>query len=150
MKVLQKNRKAYFDYDIKEKYEAGIKLTGSEVKSIRSGGANLKGSYVQITSEGIPIVVGMHISKYTKDSSKNEYDPTRSRKLLMHKKEINKILGKLTQKRYVAVPISLKSVKNMIKLDIGIGTSKKNIDKRETEKKREAKRDIARTLKNNF
>jgi len=90
MKILQKNKKAYFDYDIKETYEAGIKLTGSEVKSIKEGGANLTGSYVQITSKGIPIVVGMHIAKYSKDSSKEEYDPTKSRQLLLHKKEIIK------------------------------------------------------------
>ena len=150
MKILQENRKARFDYDIQEEYEAGIKLTGAEVKSVKTGGANLRGSYVQITSAGVPIVVGMHISRYTKDSSIETYDPTRSRTLLMHKKEINKILGKLTQKKCVAVPISLKIVRNMIKLDIGIGISKKNIDKREIEKTREIDRDIERTLKNNF
>jgi len=150
MKILQENRKARFDYDIKEEYEVGIKLTGAEVKSVKSGGANLRGSYAQITSDGIPIVVGMHISRYTKDSSKEDYDPIRTRTLLMHKKEINKILGKLTQKRYVAVPITLKIVRNMVKLDIGIGMSKKNIDKREVEKKRDSQRDIERTLKNNF
>ena len=92
----------------------------------------------------------MHISRYAKDSSKNDYNPTRSRTLLMHKKEINKILGKLTQKRYVAIPICLKIVQDMIKLDIGIGLSKKNIDKREIERTRETERDIERTLKNNF
>ena len=150
MKVLQENRKAHYDYDIKEQYEAGIKLTGAEVKSVKTGGANLRGSYVQVTSVGIPIIVGMHISRYAKDSSKNDYNPTRSRTLLMHKKEINKILGKLTQKRYVAIPICLKIVQDMIKLDIGIGLSKKNIDKREIERTRETERDIERTLKNNF
>lgn len=150
MKILQDNRKAHYDYDIKEEYEAGIKLTGAEVKSVKSGGANLRGSYVQITSAGVPIVVGMHISRYTKDSSKDDYDPTRSKILLMHKKEINKIRGKLTQKKCVAIPISLKIVRNMIKLNIGIGISKKNIDKREVEKTREIDRDIKRTLKNNF
>jgi len=150
MKILQENRKARFDYDIKEEYEVGIKLTGAEVKSVKSGGANLRGSYAQITSDGIPIVVGMHISRYTKDSSKEDYDPIRTRTLLMHKKEINKILGKLTQKKCVAVPITLKIVRNMVKLDIGIGMSKKNIDKREVEKKRDSQRDIERTLKNNF
>lgn len=150
MKVIQENRKAFYDYDIQEQYEAGIKLTGAEVKSAKNGGANLRGSYVQITTNGVPIIVGMHISRYTKDSSKEDYDPTRSRVLLMHKKEINKILGKLTQKKCVAVPISLKIVKNMLKLDIGIGISKKNIDKREVEKQRDIDRDIERTLKNNF
>ncbi len=150
MKVIQENRKAYYDYDIQEQYEAGIKLTGAEVKSAKNGGANLRGSYVQITTNGVPIVVGMHISRYTKDSSKEDYDPTRSRVLLMHKKEINKILGKLTQKKCVAIPISLKIVQNMLKLDVGIGISKKNIDKREVEKKRDVDRDIERTLKNNF
>lgn len=150
MKVIQENRKAYYDYDIQEQYEAGIKLTGAEVKSAKNGGANLRGSYVQITTNGVPIVVGMHISRYAKDSSKEDYDPTRSRVLLMHKKEINKILGKLTQKKCVAIPISLKIVQNMLKLDVGIGISKKNIDKREVEKKRDVDRDIERTLKNNF
>ncbi len=150
MKILQENRKAHFDYEIQEQFEVGIKLTGAEVKSAKNGGANLRGSYVQITTNGVPIVVGMHISRYTKDSSKEDYDPTRSRILLMHKKEINKIIGKLTQKKCVAIPISLKIVQNMLKLDIGIGISKKNIDKREVEKTRDIDRDIERTLKNNF
>ena len=139
MSVIIENRQALHDYDIKDTFEAGIKLTGAEVKSVKTGGANLKGAYVMVTDQNVPMVVGMHISKYSKDSTLTEYNPTQSRILLLNKKEIDKIRGQLTQKSFVAVPIRLKNVRNLVKLDIGIGPSLKNFDKREKKKKKNKK-----------
>lgn len=150
MSVIIENRQAKYDYEIKETFEAGIKLTGAEVKSVKNGGAQLKGSYVMVTENNVPLVVGMHISRYNKDSSSLEYNPTRSRILLLNKNEIDKLRGSLSEKGLTAVPVCLKNVRNLVKLDIGIGISKKKVDKREVEKKRDSDREISRTLKNQY
>ena len=150
MSVITENRKALHDYEIKQTFEAGIKLTGSEVKSVKNGGANLKGSYVMVTEKNVPIVIGMHISRYAKDSSLTEYNPTNSRTLLLNKKEIDKLRGSLTQKGLTAIPIRLKNVRNLVKLDIGIGVNNKKFDKRENEKKKDVTREINRTLKTEY
>lgn len=141
------NRKAKFDYEIFETYEAGIVLTGTEVKSIRKGNCNLKDSYVVIR-QNEAYVINMHISQYEQGNIFN-HEETRTRKLLLHKKEILKLNDKIRISGYTIVPLKLYFNKNKAKLQIGLAKGKKTYDKRETIKQRDINKDIQRQLKRN-
>ena len=145
IKIIAKNSKAYHDYFIEEKYEAGIALAGTEVKSIRMGNVNLKDSFC-IIKEGQLAVHGMHISPYEKGNIFNK-DPRRSRQLLMHKREIMKLFGKMKQDGYALIPLSIYLSRAKVKLEIGLAKGKKLYDKRESAAKRDAKREMDRTMK---
>lgn len=145
IKIVAKNSKAYHDYFIEEKYEAGIALVGTEVKSIRMGNVNLKDSFC-IIKEGQLTVHGMHISPYEKGNIFNK-DPRRPRQLLMHKREILKLYGKIKQDGYALIPLSIYLSRARVKLEIGLAKGKKLYDKRESAAKRDAKREIDRTMK---
>ena len=145
IKIIAKNSKAYHDYFIEEKYEAGIALAGTEVKSIRMGNVNLKDSFC-IIKEGQLAVHGMHISPYEKGNIFNK-DPRRSRQLLMHKREIMKLYGKMKQDGYALIPLSIYLSRAKVKLEIGLAKGKKLYDKRDSAAQRDAKREIDRTMK---
>ena len=145
-KIVSKNPVAYHNYSIDDTLEAGIVLTGTEIKSIRSGKVNLKDTYVNIKN-GEAFVYGMHISPYEHGNIFNK-DPLRTRKLLLHRREINKLLGYISQKGLSLVPTKLYFKGNFVKLEIGIGKGKKLYDKREDIAKKDAERKIQRTLKN--
>ena len=147
-KLIAKNPVAYHNYTINDKLEAGIVLTGTEIKSIRVGKVNLKDSYVTIKN-GEAFIFGMHISPYEHGNIFNK-DPLRTRKLLLNRKEINKLLGLISQKGMTIVPIQLYFKNSFVKLEIGIGKGKKLYDKREDIVKKEAQRKIQRILKNNL
>ncbi len=139
------NRAARHEYFVLETYEAGIELFGTEIKSIRNGSVNLKESWADIQN-GEVFVYGMHISPYEKGNIFNK-DPFRVRKLLLHKKEINKLIGKLKQEGLTLVPLSLYFKKQYVKVELGLCKGKKLYDKREAMAKRDAKRDIDRAMK---
>lgn len=145
-KLIASNRAAYHEYFVDEKYEAGISLAGTEVKSVRGGHVNLKDSYVSV-EDGELWVHGMHISPYEKGNIFNK-EPLRDRKLLMHKKEIFKLFGLVGQKGYTLIPLSLYFKNGKVKVEVGLCRGKKLYDKRETEAKRQAIRDIERSSKN--
>ena len=139
-----RNRKALYDYTISDTYEAGIVLTGTEIKSIREGKANLKDSYA-IIKKGECFILGMHISVYDNGNRFN-HDEYRTRKLLLHKNEILKIRDKIEIKGYTLVPIKLYFSKNKAKLLLGIGKGKKVYDKRESIKEKDLSREIKKNL----
>lgn len=145
IKILVENRKARFDYHIIETFEAGMVLTGHEIKSIRNGGANLQEAYVR-ASNGEIYLIGAHITPYS-FTKHEEIDPVRPRKLLMHKAEIMKIQGRTTQKGFTVVPLEIYLKRGLAKLKIGLAKGKSSPDKRNTIKDREAKRDIARAMR---
>ena len=140
------NPKATFDYDIQETLEAGIVLTGGEVKSVKKGHVSLKGSYAKVLS-GEAWLVGATISAYQPNNMSKDYDPMRSRKLLLRASELAYITGKAQEQGYTMVPIRLYSRKNKVKLEIGLGRGKKKYDKRATIAKRDTDRDIRRAIK---
>ena len=142
------NKKAWHNYFVEETYEAGIELYGTEVKSIRKGGVNLKDSWCSIEN-GEMFVKGMHISPYEHGNIFNK-DPIRVRKLLLHKREIIKLLSLTKQKGYTLVPISLYFKSSRVKLSVGLCKGKKLYDKREEEAKKAAKRTIERAVKEAF
>lgn len=142
------NRKARHDFHILETYEAGIVLKGVEVKSIRAGRVNLKDGYAQIEN-GELFLHNVHISPYEQGNIHNQ-DPLRKRKLLMHKKEIMKLLGKIREKGLTLVPLKLYFSRDNLKVKLGLAQGKKLHDKREASKARDAKRDIAKAMKNNY
>ena len=144
-KLIAKNPTAYHNYNITDKIEAGIVLSGTEIKSIRNGKANLKDTYA-IIRNGEIFVIGMHISPYEHGNIFNK-DPLRDRKLLLNRQEINKLIGLTKQKGYSLVPISLYFKGNLVKLELGIGKGKKLYDKRQDIAKKDAERQIARNLK---
>lgn len=143
-KVAQ-NKKAYHDYFVLETYEAGIELFGTEVKSIRAGKVNLKDSWCSI-EKGEIFVNGMHISHYDHGNIFNR-DPMRVKKLLMHKREINRLLGVTKQQGLTLIPLSVYFLKGRAKLEVGLCKGKKNYDKREAMAQRDAKRDIERSVR---
>lgn len=145
MKVLSDNKKARFDYEILEKFEAGIILNGQEVKSIRNGNISLKGSYVVIRGEE-PYLIGANIPPYQPKNASPDYDPERSRKLLLNKKEIDYLVGKAEERGLTLIPLKIYTKYARIKLEFGIGKGKKKSDKRETIKKRDTDREIKREL----
>ena len=145
-KEIAYNRKARHDYFVIETYEAGIALFGTEVKSLRAGTVNLKDSYCTV-KDGEIFACGMHISPYEKGNIFNR-DPLRDKKLLMHKKEILKLHGLVSQKGYTLVPLSLYFSGAHVKVELGLCRGKKLYDKRDDMAKNEAKRDMERTFKN--
>ena len=145
-KIIAKNPTAYHNYSIENTLEAGIVLTGTEIKSIRNGKVNIKDTYVNI-KDGEAWIYGMHISPYEFGNIFNK-DPLRTRKLLLNKNEINKLFGMIKQKGISLVPIKIYLKRNKVKLEIGIGKGKKLFDKRHDIAKKEAEIKIQRALKN--
>lgn len=144
-KIIAQNKKAWHDYFIDEKYEAGIALFGTEVKSIRAGAVNLKDSYCSV-KDGELFMLGVHISPYEKGNIFNR-EPRRERKLLMHKREIMKINGMLTQKGYTLIPLSLYFSGKNVKVELGLCRGKKLYDKRDSIATKEVNREIDRRMK---
>ena len=141
------NRKAFHDYFIEEKYEAGIALEGWEVKAIRAGRVQIKEAYVIVKHSEI-YLIGSHITPLPTASTHINPDPTRSRKLLLHIEEIRKLIGKVERAGYTLVPLDLHFTKGRVKVEIGLAKGKKQHDKRETEKNREWEREKARLMRN--
>ena len=148
IRVIANNKKAFHDYFILEKFEAGIVLTGTEIKSVRQGAVNLKDSWVSV-KEGEAFVLGMHISPYEKGNIFNK-DPLRVRKLLLHKREILKLIGQVTQDGLSIVPLSLYLKGSRAKMEIAVVKGKKLYDKREDAAKKDAKRDIERAIRGKY
>ena len=144
-KIITQNRKAYHDYFVDEKYEAGIALFGTEVKSLRNGAVNLKDSYCSV-KDGELYIVGMHISPYEKGNIFNR-EPLRDRKLLMHKKEIMKLNGLVTQKGFTLVPLSLYFSGKNVKVEVGLCRGKKLYDKRDSLAEKQTNREIDRRMR---
>lgn len=140
------NKKAFHDYFVDEEFEAGIELSGTEVKSIRAGRVNLKDSYVSLNT-GEAILIGMHISPYEMGNMFNK-DPLRSRRLLLHRSEINRLIGLTQQEGYTLIPLRLYFKRQFVKVSIGLCRGKKNYDKRQDIAQRDAKRDMERAIKN--
>lgn len=145
IKVIAENRKAFHDYFIEDRVEAGIVLTGTEIKSIRNGRVNLKDSFARLDN-GEAWVYQMHISAYEQGNRFN-HDPLRPRKLLLHRSEINKLIGKIQQQGLTLLPIKIYLKRGMAKVELAIGQGKKNYDKRQALAEREGKRDIERALR---
>lgn len=148
VKIIVPNKKAYHDYFVIEKYEAGIELFGTEIKSLRSGQVNLKDSFCKVYN-GELYVVGMHISPYEKGNIFNK-DPLRLKKLLMHKKEIIKLNSFVAKDGYSIIPLSLYFKGSRVKVEVGVCKGKKLYDKRESDAKRDAQRTIERATKGDF
>jgi len=144
--ALAENKKAYFNYEILEKLEAGIVLTGQEVKSIRSGKISLAGSYIVIRNEEA-YLINAFVPPYQAKNALPDYDPTRLRKLLLKKREIKYLMGKSQQKSLTLIPLMMYTKKGKIKIEFGLGKGKKKTDKREAIQKRETERRIKRELK---
>lgn len=147
-RIIADNRKARHDYFVIETYEAGIELFGTEVKSLRAGGCNLKDSYCEV-DRGELFALGVHISPYEQGNIFNR-DPLRPKKLLMHKSEIMKLTGLVSREGYTLVPLSLYFKGSRVKMAVGLCKGKKNYDKRESIAKRDADRDIERHMKERF
>ena len=143
--VIAQNKKAYHDYFVDEEYEAGLELFGTEVKSIRAGKVNLKDSYVSCKT-GEAILIGMHVSPYEHGNIFN-HDPMRSRRLLLHRKEINKLIGLTQQQGYTLIPLKLYFKGQHVKLKLGLCRGKKDYDKRASIAERDAKRNMSRVIK---
>ena len=144
-KQIAANKKAYHDYFVLDRFEAGLELTGTEVKSIRAGTLNLKDSYCRVV-DGELWLIGMHISPYKQGSYFNA-DPDRRRRLLMHKREIVRLGSRVQQEGLALIPLSLYFKDSRVKLELGLCKGKKLYDKRNDDAKREAMRDIERTMK---
>ncbi|GAA0589235.1 SsrA-binding protein [Virgibacillus siamensis] len=147
-KAIAQNKKARHDYFIEETYEAGIVLQGTEIKSIRAGRINLKDSHARI-SRGEVHLINMHIATYEQGNRFN-HDPTRTRKLLLHRKEIDKLVGLTQQQGYALVPLKVYIKNGVAKVLIGLGKGKKKYDKREDLKRKQMKRDVDRAIKENM
>lgn len=145
-KTIAQNKKAYHDYFVEESFEAGIELCGTEVKSLRKGACNLKDSWCDITSQGELYIKQMHISPYEQGNIFNK-DPYRPRRLLMHRREINKLMGIVAQQGYSLIPLSLYFKDSRVKVQLGLCKGKKLYDKRSDMAKRDAQRDINRALR---
>jgi SsrA-binding protein len=145
IKIITQNKKAWHDYFIDEKYEAGIELYGTEVKSIRGGGINLKHSYCHV-KDGELFAIGIHVSPYEHGNIFNR-DPLREKKLLMHKKEINKLFGRVSQDGLALIPLSLYFHGQYVKVQLGLCKGKKLYDKREVDAKKQANKEIERQFK---
>ncbi|HTZ18037.1 MAG TPA: SsrA-binding protein SmpB [Dissulfurispiraceae bacterium] len=145
MQIVCQNRKAYHDYSIEETIEAGMSLLGTEVKSLREGRANLKDSYVLI-KDLQAVLLNCHISPYSHGNIMN-HDPLRTRKLLMHKKEIMRLQGKMAQKGYTLIPLKIYFKDGRAKIEVGLAKGKREYEKRESIKEREAHREIEKAMK---
>lgn len=146
MPTLAVNKKARHDYEILETVEAGLALLGHEVKSVRDGGMSLQGAYVSLRG-GAVWLIGAHIPKYKPAGPLEGHDPDRTRQLLLHKREIGRLMGKLQQKGLTLVPISVYTCGSKIKVEVGLARGKKQFEKREQIKKRDLDRDVRRFLK---
>lgn len=140
------NKKAFHDYFVEERYEAGIVLEGWEVKAIRAGRVHIKEAYV-ILNGAEPFIIGMHVSALATASTHVKPDPTRTRKLLLNAEEIRKLIGKVEQRGYTLVPLDLHYSKGRVKVAVGLARGKKQYDKRETEKERDWQREQQRLLR---
>lgn len=147
-RTIAQNKKAWHDYFIDEKFEAGIELFGTEVKSLRAGRVNLKDSYCSV-KDGELFALGVHISPYEQGNIFNR-DPLRPKKLLMHKREILRLFGKVQEKGYSLIPLSLYFKGSRVKMELGLCRGKKLYDKREDMAKASAKRDMERAMKGNY
>lgn len=145
IKLVANNKKAYHDYFIDEKYEAGIELHGTEVKSIRMGKCSIKESFIRIEN-GEVFVYGMHVSPYEKGNIFNK-DPLRVKKLLLHKAEINKLAGKVAEKGYTLLPLQVYLTRGKVKVEIGLARGKKLYDKRADIAKKDMKREAEKEFK---
>jgi SsrA-binding protein len=145
IKLVANNKKAYFDYFIEDKYEAGIALHGTEVKSLRMGKGSIKESFIRIEN-GEMYIYGMHISPYEKGNIFNK-DPLRVRKLLLHKYEINKIAGQLALKGYTLVPLQIYFKESIVKVEVGLARGKKLYDKRQDIAKKDQRREAEKDFK---
>ena len=148
VKQIAVNRKARHDYVVDDTYEAGIELFGTEVKSLRAGTVNLKDSFCKVIN-GEMFAFGIHISPYEKGNIFNR-DPLRAKKLLMHKKEIAKLAGLVSRDSFTIIPLSLYFKGSRVKVEVGLCRGKKLYDKRESEAKKQASREIERSFKNNY
>ncbi len=146
--TIAQNKKAYHEYFVDETYEAGISLFGTEVKSVREGRVNLKDSYVSVKT-GEAYLIGVHISPYEKGNIFNK-DPLRERKLLLHRREINKLIGLTAQQGYTLIPLKMYFKGSYVKVLLGLCRGKKNYDKRDAIAQRDAKRKIDRALKEQY
>ncbi len=144
--ILASNKKAYFDYFIEDKYEAGIELKGCEVKSVKSGKVSIKESYVKIMHNEV-VIINMHVAKYNY-TNVFEVDERRTRKLLLHRKEIKKLMGKVTQDGLTLVPLKVYTKNGLVKVEIALAKGKKMYDKRNELAKKTQNREIERSLKN--
>ena len=151
MSVLAVNKRASFDYEILDKYEAGMVLAGYEVKAVRAGNVNLKGSYITFRSDhaGLPVpyLTNAHISLYKYASTVKDYDPTRPRKLLLKAKEINYLMGKSREQGLTIVPLTIYTKSRFLKLQFGLARGKKKFDKREDLKKKDLDRESRAMMK---
>lgn len=145
IKVIATNRRARHDYDIQDTYEAGIVLRGVEVKSLRQGRASIAEAYARV-SGGEVWLEGMHIPPYSHDSSKDEYDPVRSRKLLLHRAEIERLKGKLNERGLTLIPLSLYFTGGRAKVELGLGRGRRRYEKRHVIAEREQRREVEREL----
>ena len=145
LKLVANNKKAYHDYFIEDKYEAGISLAGTEVKSLRQGKCSIKESFIRI-EKGEVFIYGMHVSPYEKGNIFNK-DPLRVKKLLLHKYEINKIAGKIAEKGYTLVPLQVYFRGSLVKVELGLARGKKLYDKRQDIAKKDQKREAEREFK---
>jgi SsrA-binding protein len=145
MSIVQ-NRKAFHDYFVEERYEAGMALEGWEVKSIRAGQVQLKEAYVIVKGEEL-FLIGCHITPMNSASTHVQPDPTRTRKLLLHAEEIRKLIGKVERAGYTLVPLDLHYVRGRIKLEIGLAKGKKQHDKRDSEREKDWKREQQRLMR---
>lgn len=149
VKVVCRNKKAYHDYYIETKFEAGMVLSGPEVKSLRAGKANLKDGYVQIDQKGEAILHNVHISQYS-HATHNPNDPLRVRKLLLHKREIRKLIGKLQEKGLALIPLSIYfNSKGKAKVELGLARGKRQYDKRAALKQKQSDREVQRVMRRN-
>lgn len=146
IKIIAENRKARHDFTIHETFEAGIALTGTEVKSLRAGRANMKDSYAQVTRNAEVFVYNLHISPYEHGNIFN-HDPLRNRRLLLHREEIRRLIGKVKEKGYALVPMKLYFKHGLVKLELALATGKKLYDKRQDLAKKDAKREMERAMK---
>lgn len=146
MAVFAVNKRAKFDYDILDEYEAGISLLGHEVKSVRQGHIHLKSAYVTVKNNEV-FLMKCHISPYKKAGNLDNYDPDRSRKLLLHKRQIKGLIGKLEQKGLTLIPLKVYTANNRIKVKFAVAKGKKKYDKRQAIKERDVSKKIKRTLK---
>ena len=144
-KLIANNKKVYHDYFLEEKYEAGVSLAGTEVKSLRMGKCSIKEAFIRIENEEV-FIYGMHISPYEKGNIFNK-DPLRPKKLLMHKQEIRKLIGKIKGKGYTLVPVEVYFSGSLVKVEIALARGKKLYDKRQDIAKKDQKREAARDLK---
>ncbi len=146
MKIILENKKALFNYQILEKFKAGVVLTGQEVKSVKNGRISLKGAFVVVKGEEV-FLIGASIPPYQPKNAPKDYNPQRSRKLLLKKSEIKHLIGKAKQKGLTMIPLKVYTERGKIKIEFAVVRGKKKVDKREEIKKREIEREIKRALK---